>query len=78
VSERERIEIAWLIERTIEGRPHWMRWRDRDHCEWVTDAHLADRFSGSEVYRMARVIAKSQGVECHATEHMFIRQGPGQ
>jgi hypothetical protein len=63
---------AWLIERTIDGVPHWMRWRDRDRCEWVTDANLADRFTGSEVYREARLIAKSQGVECRATEHMFI------
>jgi hypothetical protein len=63
---------AWLIERVIDGRPHWMRWRDRDRCEWVTDATLADRFSGSEVYREARLIAKSQGVECRPTEHMFV------
>lgn len=64
---------AWLIERQIDGRPHWLAWRNRDRLEWVTDANQADRYEWSiAAAREARLIAASQGVECVATEHMFI------
>ena len=64
---------AWLIERQVDGRPHWLAWRDRDHLEWVTDAAQADRYDW-EVWarKQARLISATQGIECVATEHMFL------
>ena len=64
---------AWLIERQIDGWPHWIAWRDRAHLEWVTDAAQADRYDwGVWARKQARLIAATQGIECVATEHMFI------
>lgn len=64
--------IAWLVERTIDGRPHWLRWHDYDERVWVTDANIADHYpSWIPAARDARHLT-AMGEPCEATEHMFI------
>jgi hypothetical protein len=64
---------VWLIERVIDGRPHWLRWRGIAECQWVTSANLADQFDWHiAASREARLISQAQGIECQATEHLFL------
>lgn len=74
-SDRE--EIAWLVERTIDGRPHWLAWRDYDERVWVTDANLADRYQWRvQAVRDARHLTQ-MGEACEATEHMWVGRSAG-
>lgn len=71
------MSIFWLVERQIDGRAHWLAWRGRDRCEWVTDATQADRFDWAiAAQQQARLIRDSQGIECQATEHAFMEPAP--
>jgi hypothetical protein len=65
---------VWFVERAIDGRPHWLAWRNRSAIAWVTDATQADQFDWEiAASREARLITETQGVECRATEHLFLQ-----
>jgi hypothetical protein len=75
---RETSASAWLVERVIDGRPHWLAWRNRDRCEWVIDAWQADRFEWAVAAQQeARRVATSQRVDCFAIEHTFVADARG-
>lgn len=66
------VGTSWLIERTIEGVTHWLRWRDQPQREWVTDPHLADRYGWHvAAVRDARITAVTIP-DAKAVEHLFI------
>ncbi len=67
----------WMVERQLEGRAHWLSWRGRDQCTWVTEATQADHYDWEiAAHREARAIRQSQGVDCEATEHAWMDAAP--
>jgi hypothetical protein len=73
LSPPETSERCWLIERSIDGVPHWLAWRGLDAMTWTPIAGEADRYAWAiAAGRDARLIVRAHGIECIATEHMFV------
>jgi hypothetical protein len=65
--------VYYLIERSDRGRAEWLARRDRDHAEWVTDVHQADRYEWKvEAARDARAYRRTLAMpdlDLAVTEH---------
>lgn len=65
--------LYWMVERTVEGRAHWLRWRGIR--SWTPNAHEADRYTlALQAGRDARWVHEHDGVKCVVTEHRDIAQ----
>lgn len=68
-------EPFWMIERIIEGAPHW--WKRKDgQCgdamlrdRWTSDANEARKYASKAA---AEYVMGTQMSGCVATEHLFI------
>ncbi len=65
--------VCYLIERAIDGVPHWLAWRGRDHATWTAIASEADRFEwGIAASQEARRVRETLGCDCRVIEHIFF------
>ena len=73
------MQFTWLVERSLDGIPHWLSWRGKSERSWVTDADAADKFDYWDATKTARWLSEEAGITCKAVEHGFaVPVGPGQ
>lgn len=66
---------AWMIERNIDGRPHWWMRRDNQFGDWdAPDRWTTDPNKGKKYFTLhdAEHVIGSEMIGCTATEHMWM------
>lgn len=77
MTEKLKREAAWLIERKLDGAPHWYAEDTTGWHDWLPDANLATRFKSradAEAFRPYQLISSDPAISL--TEHVFLAAQP--